>query len=86
MNKKERIGIVINKKSNKTIIVAIQIRYQHKKYLKTLIKTKKYMAHDETNNCKPGDIVLIEESRPLSKKKHWKLKEIINFYEKEKKN
>lgn len=82
MTKKERIGVVVSTKSNKTIVVAIQIRYQHKKYLKTLVQTKRYMAHDEENKCRPGDLVLIEESRPLSKKKRWNLKEIINFYEK----
>jgi small subunit ribosomal protein S17 len=84
MAKKQRIGIVVSNKTEKTIIVAIQIRYQHPKYTKTLIKTKRYMAHDENNECKSGDVVLIEESAPLSKCKKWKLKEIIQFYETEK--
>jgi small subunit ribosomal protein S17 len=53
------------------------MRYQHPKYGKTLIKSKKYMAHDELNSCKPGDVVLLEESRPLSKNKKWTLKEIL---------
>jgi small subunit ribosomal protein S17 len=80
MTIKERIGVVVSNKANKTIIVAVQIKYQHPKYMKTLIQTKRYMAHDEDNQCKTGDIVLIEESRPLSKRKRWKLKSIINSY------
>lgn len=83
MAKKQRIGIVVSNKTEKTIIVAIQIRYQHPKYTKTLVKTKRYMAHDENNECKSGDIVLIEESAPFSKCKKWKLKEIIQLYENE---
>jgi small subunit ribosomal protein S17 len=82
MGKKERVGIVVSNKPEKTIIVAIQIRYQHPKYGKTLIKTKRYMAHDEQNKCKTGDIVLLEESAPISKHKKWSLKEIIKIYEK----
>jgi small subunit ribosomal protein S17 len=82
MVKKERVGIVVSNKPNKTINVAIQIRYQHPKYKKILIQTKRYMVHDELNSCKPGDLVLIEESAPFSKCKKWKLKEILKFYEK----
>jgi small subunit ribosomal protein S17 len=80
MGKKERLGIVVSNKTEKTIIVAVQIRYQHPKYGKTLIQTKRYMAHDEKNTCKSGDIVLIEESRPFSKNKKWILKEILKVY------
>ena len=83
MTKKERVGIVISDKAQKTIVVAIQIRYQHPKYTKTLIKTKHYMAHDENNQCKSGDLVLIEESSPFSKNKKWTLKQIIKTYQKE---
>jgi len=81
MTKQERIGVVISNKAEKTITVAIQIRYQHPKYGKTLIKTKKYLAHDENNRCKSGDIVLIEQSRPISKQKKWILKELIRSYQ-----
>lgn len=84
MSKKERVGIVVSNKPEKTIIVAIQIRYQHPKYTKTLIKTKRYMAHDEGNECNAGDVVLIEESRPLSKHKKWKLKKVLRLYQIEK--
>lgn len=82
MVKKERIGIVVSNKTEKTIIIAIQTRYQHPKYGKTVIQTKRYMAHDENNSCKPGDVVLLEESPPISKQKKWKLKEILKIYEK----
>jgi small subunit ribosomal protein S17 len=81
MTNQERIGVVISNKAEKTITVAIQIRYQHPKYGKTLIKTKKYLAHDENNRCKSGDIVLIEQSRPISKQKKWILKELIRAYQ-----
>jgi len=83
MAKKQRVGIVVSDKSEKTIVVAIQIRYQHPKYIKTLLKTKRYMAHDENNECKSGDLVLIEESSPFSKNKKWKLKEILKIYQNE---
>jgi small subunit ribosomal protein S17 len=83
MTKKERIGIVVSDKPDKTIVVAIQIRYQHPKYGKTLIKTKRYMAHDEKNSCKSGDVVLLQESKPFSRHKKWDLKEILKIYEKQ---
>jgi small subunit ribosomal protein S17 len=82
MVKKERIGIVVSDKPQKTIIVAIQTRYQHPKYQKILVKTRRYMAHDELNQSKAGDLVLLEESPPLSRNKKWKLKEILKVYEK----
>jgi small subunit ribosomal protein S17 len=82
MVKKERVGIVVSNKTNKTIIIAIQTRYSHPKYGKIVIQTKRYMAHDENNACKPGDLVLLEESPPLSRHKKWKLKTILKTYEK----
>jgi small subunit ribosomal protein S17 len=82
MVKKERIGIVVSNKTNKTIIIAIQTRYQHPKYGKIVVQTKRYMAHDENNQGKPGDLVLLEESPPLSRHKRWKLKTILKTYEK----
>jgi small subunit ribosomal protein S17 len=81
MVKKERIGIVVSDKPQKTIVVAIQTRYQHPKYGKILTKTKRYMVHDEENDGKSGDIVLVEESAPFSKNKKWKLKAIIQKYQ-----
>ena len=77
---KKRVGIVVSAKMSKTIVVAIQTRYQHLKYGKILLKTKRYMAHDEQNESKSGDIVLLEESAPFSRHKKWKLKEIVKSY------
>jgi len=82
MVKKERIGIVVSNKAEKTIIVAVQTRYQHPKYGKILVKTKRYMAHDDQNTCKAGDLVLLEESAPFSKNKKWNLKQILRNYQK----
>jgi len=81
MSKKQRIGIVASNKNEKTIVVVVQTRYQHPKYGKTVLKTKRYMAHDENNSCKPGDIILMEESAPISRHKKWKLKKILKIYE-----
>ena len=80
MAKKERIGIVVSNKSNKTIVVAIQTRYPHPKYGKILIKTKRYMVHDEENISNSGDMVLVEESAPYSRHKKWTLKKILKIY------
>jgi small subunit ribosomal protein S17 len=81
MTKKQRIGVVISDKASKTITVAIKIRHQHPKYLKTLTKTKKYLVHDEKRVAKIGDIVLIEETAPISKRKCWAIKEVLISYE-----
>jgi small subunit ribosomal protein S17 len=75
---KQQIGIVISNKMQKTIVVKIENRYSHPIYSKTLVKTKKYLAHDELENCNIGDQVLIQECRPLSKRKRWKLIEILS--------
>ena len=77
---KERIGVVVSNKPEKTIVVVIQQRYQHPKYGKILIKSKRYKAHDEKNEAKSGDLVLLEESAPLSRCKKWNLKKIIKIY------
>ena len=77
MKKQQRLGIVLSNKMQKSIVVAIEYRYQHKIYSKIIVKTKRYLAHDELNVCKIGDEVLLEASRPLSKKKRWIVKEII---------
>jgi small subunit ribosomal protein S17 len=75
---KQEVGIVVSNKMQKTIVVKIESRYAHPIYSKTLIKTKKYLAHDESGDCNIGDKVLVEECRPLSKKKRWKLVQIIS--------
>lgn len=73
---KERLGIVVSNKMNKTIVVAIENRVTHKRYGKIITKTKRYKVHDEMNECIIGDYILIRETRPLSKTKRWILKEI----------
>jgi small subunit ribosomal protein S17 len=75
---KQQIGIVISNKMQKTIVVKIENRYSHPMYSKTLVKTKKYLAHNELEDCNIGDQVLIQECRPLSKRKRWKLIKILS--------
>jgi len=75
---KQEIGIVISDKMNKTVVVEIENRYPHPIYSKTLVKTKKYLAHDELEEANIGDQVLVQECRPLSKKKRWKLIKILS--------
>ena len=77
MTKKEKIGIVVSNKMNKTIVIAVENKYSHPIYEKTLKKTRRFMAHDEKNDCIMGDIVLITETRPLSKNKRWEVKQIL---------
>jgi small subunit ribosomal protein S17 len=75
---KQEIGIVISDKMNKTVVVEIENRYSHPIYSKTLVKTKKYLAHDELETANIGDQVLVQECRPLSKRKRWKLIKILS--------
>ncbi len=77
MTRQQRLGIVLSNKMQKSVVVAIEYRYKHKIYSKIIVKTKRYLAHDEFNNCKVGDEVLLEASRPISKKKRWIIKEIV---------
>jgi len=75
--RKERFGKVTSNKMEKSIIVSEVKRTKHPMYGKYVLKTKKYTAHDETNDCNIGDTVKIMETRPLSKSKNWRLVEII---------
>ena len=75
--RKEREGMVVSDKMNKTCIVAIIEKFKHKLYKKTISKTKRIKVHDENNECGIGDTVLISETRPISKDKHWRLVKII---------
>lgn len=74
---KERVGVVVSDKMDKTVVVAIENRSPHPKYKKIIVKTKRYKAHDEENQCKQGDRVRIQETRPMSKTKRWVVAEII---------
>ncbi|MDT8346635.1 MAG: 30S ribosomal protein S17 [Flavobacteriaceae bacterium] len=75
--RKERIGVVSSNKMEKSIVVNEVRKQKHPKYGKFVLKTKKYVAHDEKNECNIGDTVRISETRPLSKNKCWRLVEII---------
>lgn len=74
---KERVGLVVSDKMNKTVVVAVENRSPHPKYGKIVVRTKRYKAHDEENNCKEGDRVRIQETRPLSRTKRWRVMEIL---------
>jgi small subunit ribosomal protein S17 len=75
---KEKIGIIVSNKMNKTVVVKVESRYSHPMYSKTMIKTRKYLAHDEMSECSIGDQVLVQECRPRSKKKRWLVTKIIS--------
>ena len=75
--RKERIGVVVSNKMHKSIVVEIERREKHPIYGKFIKKTNRFMAHDEKNDCNIGDTVRIMETRPLSKRKCWRLVEII---------
>jgi len=75
--RKTRIGIVTSSKMDKSITVTIERKIQHPIYGKSVKKTKKFLAHDEENTCNEGDVVKIMETRPLSKRKKWRLVEVI---------
>ena len=75
--RKERVGVVVSNKMEKTIVVQVERREKHPIYGKFMKRSSKYTAHDENNECTIGDTVLISETRPLSKNKCWRLIEII---------
>jgi small subunit ribosomal protein S17 len=75
--RKERTGVVLSNKMEKSITVAVKWKEKHPMYGKFVNKTKKYHAHDEKNDCNIGDTVKIMETRPLSKTKRWRLVQII---------
>jgi len=76
-NRKERIGEVLSNKMAKTIVVRVQRRFPHPEFKKVVTTYKKFYAHDEKSEAKPGDRVRIEETRPLSKTKRWRLVEVV---------
>lgn len=75
--RKERIGVVSSNKMEKSIVVSEVKRVKHPLYGKFVLNTKKYVAHDENNDCNEGDKVRIMETRPMSKSKRWRLVEIL---------
>ena len=76
-SRKVRIGVVASNKMDKTISVLVERKLRHPIYGKYVKKSKKFFAHDENNDCNIGDLVRIEESRPLSRLKRWRLVEIL---------
>jgi small subunit ribosomal protein S17 len=74
--RKVRTGKVVSDKMEKTVVVAVEIKMRHSVYKRTISKTKKYKAHDEKNEARTGDTVVIMETRPLSKDKRWRVTEI----------
>ncbi|MDG1262885.1 MAG: 30S ribosomal protein S17 [Flavobacteriales bacterium] len=75
--RKERIGVVTSNKMDKSIVVSVERRMKHAKYGKFIKQTKKFIAHDEKDECNIGDTVKIMETRPLSKNKRWRLVQIV---------
>ncbi len=75
--RKTRIGTVVSDKMEKTVVVQVERRYAHPLYGKQVTRTKKYHAHDETNDSHAGDVVRIMETRPLSKLKRWRVVEVL---------
>tara|TARA_B100000401_G_C52386311_1_gene522041 strand:- start:11 stop:265 length:255 start_codon:yes stop_codon:yes gene_type:complete len=75
--RKERIGVVASNKMEKSVVVAIERKVKHPLYGKFVKQTSKFIAHDAENTCNEGDTVRIMETRPLSKRKNWRLVEII---------
>ena len=73
----QKVGRVVSDKMEKTIVVAVDSVRRHPLYHKRMTRTSKFLAHDESNSCKPGDVVRIEETRPLSKRKRWIVREIV---------
>jgi small subunit ribosomal protein S17 len=76
-NRKTQIGVVVSDKMDKTVVVKVDRLVKHSVYSKYIKQTAKYKAHDEANECKVGDRVVIVESRPLSKDKFWKVRQVI---------
>jgi small subunit ribosomal protein S17 len=75
--RKTRVGTVVSAKPDKTIVVEVVDRVSHPRYLKIVRRAKKFHAHDETNDAREGDVVRIQETRPLSKLKRWRLIEVV---------
>ena len=75
-HRKTRVGLVVSDKMDKTVVVQIDTLVKHHAYFKYVRRRVKYKAHDERNECKVGDTVTIEECRPLSREKRWRVKEI----------
>jgi small subunit ribosomal protein S17 len=75
--RRTKVGTVVSDKMDKTVVVAVESLKRHRLYGRSIRRTKKYHVHDETNRCKIGDKVIIADSRPMSKTKHWTVRDIV---------
>ena len=78
VNKKTMTGVVVSSKMNKTVVIKVERRFAHPVFKKVVKTTKKYKVHDEKNECVEGDFIRIQETRPLSKEKRWRLIGIVS--------
>ena len=76
---KERVGVVVSDKMQKTVVVAVENRAAHRKYGKIVVRTRRYKAHDAEDQCKVGDRVRIRETRPMSRTKRWAIADILEM-------
>lgn len=77
-NRKEKIGVVVSNKMDKTVTVLVSQRIKHQVYGKYISRGRKFMAHDEENACRIGDTISIVETRPMSRNKRWRVKDILD--------
>ncbi len=77
LDRQTKVGRVVSDKMEKTIVVEVERRVQEARYQRTIRRTSRFLAHDESGTAKTGDRVRIEETRPLSKKKRWRLLEVL---------
>ena len=78
VSKKTMTGVVVSNKMDKTVVVKVERRFAHPVFKKVVKTTKKYKVHDEKNECVEGDFIRIQETRPLSKEKRWRLMDIVS--------
>jgi len=76
-NQKTLTGVVVSDKMNKTVVVQVERTVKDKKFHKYVVRSNRYQAHDETDECRVGDRVMIEETRPLSRHKRWRVSQVI---------
>ena len=81
MARKQRVGVAVADANHKTVVVRVERTVRHPLYKKTMRRRKRFLAHDEANDCRNGDRVLIEECRPLSRRKTWRVVEILERHE-----
>ena len=86
VRKTTKVGVVIGNKMKKTVTVLVERQVRHPLYKKTIKRKKKFLVHDEYEKCKVGDVVKIVETRPISKRKKWRIQEIVGLTPSEKKN